>query len=100
MTFLRFVAQDYAALPARARASKPAEPCCAPALHEYIEYARGAVLSASRARAGIAAPTNPVAREHSSAHKRNAASKAAVDTEEALMCVQRLVTAMLARERR
>ena len=43
------------------------------------------VLSASRARARVATPKDPVACKHPIAHKRKAVAAAAIDTE-ALVC--------------
>jgi hypothetical protein len=71
-------------------ATKPAEPCRTSALHQWVcvelpPEEASTVLSASRARARIATPTDPVACEHPIAHKRKAATAAVIDTE-ALVC--------------
>jgi hypothetical protein len=71
-------------------AANPAEPCRTGALHHCVcvEYPpkASAVLSSSRARARVAAPTDPIiACEHPIAHGCKAATEAEIDTE-ALVC--------------
>ena len=65
-------------------AANPAEPCRTSALHQCVcvEYPEEAiaVLSAGRARARVAAPTDLVACEHPIAHGYKAVAEAVIDT--------------------
>ncbi len=70
-------------------AAHPAEPLphkrIAPVRMRRAPPKASAVLSAGRARARIAMPTDPVACEHPIAHKRKAVTQAVIDSE-ALVC--------------
>ena len=70
-------------------ATNPAEPLrhngTAPLRMRRVPPKASTLLSAGRARARIATPTDPVACEHQIAHKRTAATEAVTDTE-ALVC--------------